>query len=138
MINQNFTNPMYPMNYQNPYLNSRPAYTQNNGILWVQGVEGAKGYQMSPNSILLLMDSENDGVFYIKSTDNIGMSSLRTFKYTEVNTAEVGAVPLPDLSEYVKKDELQELIKNMIGGYQDEQLVSTAIPERANKSNAKH
>lgn len=137
-MNQGFNNPMYPINYQNPYLNAKPAYTQNNGILWVQGVEGAKGYQMTPNSILLLMDSENDGVFYIKSTDNIGMSNLRTFKYSEVNTAEIGATALPDLSEYVKKDELQELIKNMIGGYANEQSVSTTVQERTVKSNAKH
>ena len=136
-MNQGFNNPMY-QNYQNPYLNARPTYTQNNGILWVQGVEGAKGYQMTPNSILLLMDSENDGVFYIKSTDNIGMSNLRTFKYSEVNTAEIGATALPDLSEYVKKDELQDLIKTMIGGYANEQSVSTTVQERTVKSNAKH
>ena len=57
--------------------------TPNNGIVWVQGIEGAKAYQMNPNSNIQLMDSENNGIFYIKVTDNIGMANLRVFHYTE-------------------------------------------------------
>ena len=123
-----FTN--YPMQYTNQFTNRT-----SNGILWVQGIEGAKAYQMPPNGILLLMDSENDGVFYIKSTDNIGMSNLRTFKYNEVKTSEVGGVP--DLSEYVKKDELQDLINSMIGGNR-EQPIQSALQERTVNTNGKH
>ena len=116
-FNNPFTN--YPTQYTNQLTNQYTNRT-NNGIQWVQGVEGAKAYQMPPNGILLLMDSENDGFFYIKSTDNIGMSTLRTFKYTEVKTSEVNAIPMPDLSEYVKKDELQGLIEKMLGGSENE------------------
>ena len=97
----------------------------NNGIIWVQGIEGAKGYQTTPNSIVLLMDSENEGRFYIKSTDNIGMSNLRVFSYTEIN---VNTTPVnTDLSEYVRKDELQSLISNLIkpAEVNNEQSVST-------------
>lgn len=65
----------------NPYLQQRPNpfYQQqaNNGILWVQGIEGAKAWQLSPNSNVILMDSENDGRFYIKISDNVGMCNLR-------------------------------------------------------------
>ena len=93
----------------------------NNGINWVQGVEGAKAYQLTPNSNVQLMDSENDGIFYIKTSDNIGMCNLRTFKYEEI----VEKSTKPDMSEYVKKSELQDLLNSMLGGTSDEQSIST-------------
>lgn len=110
----------YP-NYQmsNPY----PQTEQNNGIMWVQGLEGAKAYQMSPNRNILLMDSENEGTFYIKVTDNIGMANLRVFNYTEVTAQDVKKDPI-DLSEYVKKSELQELLTELYKEVTDEQSIS--------------
>ena len=57
--------------------------TAGNGIIWVQGEEGAKGYLVAPGENRLLMDSENS-TFYIKSTDASGMPlPLRVFDYTE-------------------------------------------------------
>ena len=56
--------------------------TAGNGIIWVQGEEGAKGYLVAPGENRLLMDSENS-TFYIKSTDASGMPMpLRVFDYT--------------------------------------------------------
>jgi hypothetical protein len=92
----------------------------NNGITWVQGIEGAKAYQLNPNSNVILLDSESDR-FYIKTSDNIGMCNLRVFDFTEVtNDIQNGVVKQTqqevDLSNYVTKDELQEVLKNMRGG----------------------
>ena len=116
---------MFPTQYAQRYSNPYPA-PQTNSILWVQGIEGAKGYQTTPNSIVLLMDSENEGRFYIKSTDNIGMSNLRVFSYTEINLSQSPNVN-NDLSEYVRKDELQSLITTIIkpSEVKDEQPVPT-------------
>lgn len=55
----------------------------NQGLLWVQGEAGAKSYLLAPNTTVLLMDSEGSR-FYLKSTDNAGMPSLRIFEYSEV------------------------------------------------------
>lgn len=70
----------------NPYIYPQPQITQpqqaNNGILWVQGVEGAKSYLVAPNNSVILMDSEGNK-FYIKSADMAGMPTLREFTYTE-------------------------------------------------------
>lgn len=125
-----FVNPMFqpqtnPYQRQNPYYPQNPANTNNNGINWVQGIEGAKAWYMTPNSNVILMDSENDGIFYIKVSDNVGMCNLRTFRYTEI-TGQVSQKPEPqiDLSEYVKKSELESLINSMLGGVKDEQSVS--------------
>ena len=115
----------YSYPYQQPYQSQTYGNqsTTTNGIIWVQGIEGAKAYQLVPNSNVLLMDSENDGIFYIKVSDNVGMCSLRTFKYEEIISNQTAQV---DLSEYVKKTELEALINSMLGGSKNEQSVSTA------------
>ena len=95
-----------------------------NNIIWVQGIEGAKAWQLAPNSMAILLDSESDGKMYIKVTDNIGMGSLRVFNYVEeiAQPAQVNTINSSlDLSQYVKKDELSTLIKEII----NEQSVST-------------
>ena len=106
-------------NQYNPYMQQqqRPTFfqNQNNGINWVQGIEGAKAWQLPPNSNVVLMDNDNDGIFYIKVSDNVGMCTLRTFSYTEI-TSKPAEQPQIDLSEYVKKSELQDLIEKMLGG----------------------
>ena len=127
-----FMNPMQNQNFQNPYL-SRMSPQPQNGINWVQGIEGAKAWYLQPNSNVMLLDSENDGVFYIKVSDNVGMCTLRTFTFTETTQVpQSSTAPEIDLSEYVKKSELESLIKSMLGG-QNEQSVSAIKP----KSNAK-
>lgn len=90
----------YPQMYQRP---------MTNGIIWVQGIEGAKAYQLAPNSNAILMDSENDGRFYIKVSDNVGMCNLRSFKYTEI-TSQPKSV---DMSEYVTRQELEDALRSI-------------------------
>ncbi len=83
----------------------------NQGLLWVQGETGAKSYLMAPNTTVLLMDSEGSR-FYLKSTDNAGMPSLRTFEYTEiVQSAPQAPQTAPeDLdSKYVTRQEYDAL-----------------------------
>lgn len=99
---------------QNPYM---PQYDIN----WVNGVEGAKSWRMNPNTKVPLFDSENDGIFYIKICDNIGMCTLRVFKFEEITPKP--ATQVPDMSEYVKKSELETLINSILGGNVDEQTV---------------
>ena len=111
-------NPGYSPTY-NPYI-AQP--TQNNGINWVQGIEGAKAYQLAPNGNVVLLDSENEGRFYIKVSDNVGMCTLRIFKYEEI-------VNNPTPGDYVTKSELkaeiEAVINSMLGGNTNEQSVST-------------
>lgn len=109
----------------------------NNGITWVQGIEGAKAYQLQPNSNTVLMDSENDCIFYIKVSDNIGMSSLRVFKYSEV-TSVPKETPKPsneiDLSQYVKKDELQALLTSIMAQENKNEQTVSATQSKSTKS----
>jgi hypothetical protein len=90
-----------------------------NNVIWVQGKEGANSWQMNPNSLAILLDSENTGIMYIKTTDNVGISSLRMFEYTEVTGKKTESVSKStvddlDLSQFVRKDELNTFIKELI------------------------
>ena len=129
-----------------PQKNFMPYFTNNsitgnnastNNIGWVQGIEGAKAWQLNPNSMVILLDSEVEGKMYIKVSDNIGMSSLRIFNYVEetpttnVNVTENNSL---DLSQYVKKDELVNLIKEILNNEQS--ISTTATKDAVNSANA--
>ena len=87
------------------YNNGFLGYQQKNGINWVQGIEGAKAFQLPPNSNTVLLDSENDGLFYIKICDNIGMCSLRKFRYQEIIDE-----PQPQPNQYITRNELMAIL----------------------------
>lgn len=124
--NQQYGNFVPNRNVYNPYFNSSPAgvSTSTNNIVQVQGIEGAKAYQLNPSSMAILLDSEAEGKMYIKVSDNIGMSNLRIFNYMEEVPSSAATVNQDlDLSAFVRKDELSKLIKEIIA---DEQPISTA------------
>ena len=104
--------------------------TSTNNIVWVQGIEGAKAWQLNPNSMVILLDSEADGKMYIKVSDNIGMSTLRIFNYTEVlpqaNSSQAEPIKQDlDLSLYVRKDELSKLLKELMANEQSIQTTQS-------------
>lgn len=87
-----------------------PPQQGNNGIIWVQGEEGAKAYMVAPGNSVFLMDSEAS-VFYIKSSDASGMPMpLRIFDYTERTSARTPAqVAQMPQEEYVTRQEFNAL-----------------------------
>lgn len=109
-------NNYFPMGYQQAYPNynqmpQNPSQAQNgaqNGIVWVQGIEGAKAYPVAVGTSVLLMDSE-DSVFYVKSSDASGMPMpLRIFDYSERSTQ---PTPQPQvMPEYVTREEFERQI----------------------------
>ncbi len=103
MNNMNgMTQPQYNTAMPNPMPNHgqqgfAPQPTQSQpavppSIIWVQGEEGAKSYQLLPNESRMLMDSENN-FFYLKSTDGSGMPTTRKFKYEEITLGQ--GIPKP-------------------------------------------
>lgn len=111
---------MYNQQPQNVYGFNAPYVS---GINWVQGVEGAKAFRMKPNDMVVILDSENEGVMYIKTSDSIGMCTLRTFNYQEVTQQHSNT----DMTQYVKASELEskveEIINRLLGGAKNEQSV---------------
>ena len=110
---------------RNPY-----SITPTNNIIWVNGIEGAKAWQLSPGSMAILLDSETDGKMYIKVSDSIGMPSLRVFNYVEeIASTQVTNNKNLDLSQYVRKDELNNLIKELMTNEQSVPTVATSITD---------
>jgi len=111
-----------PQMYQNQYM---PQTQQQNGLIWVQGIEAAKSYPVSAGQSVLLMDSESNA-FFIKTADASGMPlPLRVFDYSErtSNNApktahETHTEPSIDLSAYVTRDELESRIAQIRADYE--------------------
>lgn len=120
------------MNMQSPYSmnqNSANSTVQGNTI-WVQGYEGAKAFRTTPNSLFVLLDNNLEKL-YIKSTDNIGMcNGLRRFKLIE-ETEEVKPATAETLADYVRKDELKDLIMSLIPSNSATPPAQTIVKEEA-------
>lgn len=101
----------FPMGYQNYY--QQQVQQQNNGIIWVQGLAGAKSYLVAPNTTVQLWDSEEQ-VIYLKSADASGMPTMKVLDYTirEQQNAPTVQADLIE-SDYATKKELLD-IKNQI------------------------
>lgn len=89
-----------------------PIGQPSSNIIWVQGIEGAKGYQLPNKANMLVMDSENEGTMYILSTDEVGMRRMRTFHFEEIEQKPVEHV---DMSQYATKDDVRNIILEMFG-----------------------
>lgn len=123
-FNQFQQRPQYSSTYFNPVTG---ATASTNNIVWVNGIEGAKAWQLNPNSMAILLDSENEGKMYIKVSDSIGMSNLRIFNYVEeLPSTRVTNNNDLDLSQYVRKDELQNLIKELMTNEQSVPTIASS------------
>ena len=102
--------PYYPTYPQSPYYGA--AQQQSGGLIWVQGIEGAKSHAVGAGQSVLLMDSESN-CFFIKSADASGMPMpLRVFDYTErVQNAQKQPIAAGlDISGFVTRDEFEARI----------------------------
>ena len=68
-----------------------PNYTQysnnNTNLIFVNGLEGARGYRIRPQQTMLLIDSTQSRI-YLKSTDNLGIETMKTYSIAEVENKE--------------------------------------------------
>lgn len=113
----------YGNNLVNPYQDYSNFFSSKNGVnnsynnqglntnlIWVQGIEGAKALMLNPGAKVVMIDSEIENRLYIKVADELGATKLRKFDLIEIFEDEQPA----KLSDYVRKDELQDLILSML------------------------
>lgn len=62
-------------------------YTEQpiSNIEYVNGIEGAKALILPPNSTKLVLDSDSKQ-FFIKTTDQTGRPSIKTYSYTDIES----------------------------------------------------
>ena len=101
----------YTQPAQNPYMDRlaqmQPPQQPRDGLIRVTGMEGARAYQMPPNSAVALFDGGQD-VFYVKTTDDAGFPTIRAYSFQPMEQAQaMGA------NEFVTRAEFEQL-KEMI------------------------
>lgn len=81
-----------------------------NGLVSVTGIEGAKAYQMPPNSSMPLFDG-NEDLLYVKTTDAAGYPTIKAFRFEPVEQAAATTTPPADYVPRAEFDELVEQVK---------------------------
>lgn len=87
---------------------------QNNYYAFVNGIEGAKAYQVMPNQSVMLMDSDNP-IAYMKEANAMGQSTLRYFKLVETSERELRGEQFNGNQQpnYALKTDLESLNKKL-------------------------
>lgn len=107
-----YASPMSGYYSRNQHIGQMGYYQQpQNGLIRVTGIEGAKAYQMPPNSMAALFDSGSD-VFFFKTTDGAGFPTIKAYSFTPVDINGNGA------GEYVTRKEFDELKGLIMNGKQ--------------------
>lgn len=113
-----FQNPYAALMAQQPYynqpqmMNNQPIMQQQEPIqnlIRVNGIDGAKAYQMPANSTAALFDANND-ILYVKSTDGAGFPSIRTFSFTEVKEQQQETTHV----DYISREEFENFKKELM------------------------
>lgn len=117
---------MYGFNpYTMPQAPVGVANTNRGELIRVTGFDGARAYQMPPNSNAALFDS-NEDIFYVKTTDGAGFPTIRAFRFTPMETQ---ATPAND---FVTREEFERLRQEVLS--YGKQPISEHNPESAQQS----
>lgn len=113
--NPGFYQSPYTQPMQNPYMDrlaqmqAQPQQPPRDGLIRVTGMEGARAYQMPPNSAVALFDGGQD-IFYVKTTDGAGFPTIRAYAFTPLQ--DQAATPHGDYVTRAEFNELKEMIMN--------------------------
>lgn len=107
----NYTNPYgygdrYTPQYQKP---------QTGTYAFVNGIEGAKGYQLKPGATSVLLMDADGYLCYMKALDKEGKPIIRYFKLEEVDEAAARKLlqPSSPTDNYATKDDIEAINKKM-------------------------
>lgn len=112
----------YPAQYQSyqtfqqtPVQQPQPQSQMSSGIQWVQGKSAAQAFNVMPGQTVLLMDSDSP-TLYLKSTDQSGRPMpMVVYDLIERKDPEASidnhSTPNVDLSDYVKRADMEEYIR---------------------------
>lgn len=112
---------MNPYNPFQPRQQGFPGQPQN--LIRVTGMDGAKAYQMPPNSSVALFD-EGEDIFYVKTTDGAGFPTVRAFAFSPIEINQ----PAKTTGEYVTREEFEELKGMIFDGKQSVRKNSRTSP----------
>ena len=102
-------NPFTPYGYQTPVFQQLQFPSQQTQLTKVSGLDGAKAYQMAPNSAAALFH-ESEDIMYVKTTDGAGFPTIRTFRFEPIEE------PSGDNSRYVTVEEFEKFKEEFLNG----------------------
>lgn len=79
-------NPYQPTSPMMGGFGSNPYQQISNSYFYVNGIEGARQFQMAPNQTALLMDNDSP-CLYVKSTNQMGQSAIKAFRLEEIKAS---------------------------------------------------
>lgn len=101
--------PLYnPYGQPQPFSWSQPAQPIN-GLVRVDGEEGARMYMLPPNSVSPPLFLSEENAFFVKTTDGGGASTLKKYTFEEVPEE-----PVQPNVDYVTKDYLDSWAAKMM------------------------
>ena len=115
--NQNYG--MYQPNYQQQMVQTQPQYQQSQHDTPIQDIkfvtaDEAKAYIVMPNTKVMLMDRDKS-IFYIKSADSLGKSTLEGYKYTKLEDNSMESVsPQIDTKDFVRKEDMKSFLSGFL------------------------
>ena len=80
-------------------------------LVKVTGMDGAKAFQMAPNSSVALFNDSED-IFYVKTTDGAGFPTIRAFRFEPYDE------PTTKVEQYVTLDEFNKFKEEILNGKQ--------------------
>lgn len=131
MFQNPYANLLAQNQYYNPQMNNQQIFPQEQpqNLIRVNGIDGAKAYQMNANSTVALFDA-NEDIVYIKNTDGAGFPSIRIFKFEEVNEI----TKSEEKQDYISRKEFEEFKKEIMNN--GKQSISRSKSNLTDKSSS--
>lgn len=129
-------NPYGNQQFQNMNWSYRPTVTTAppiNGLIRIDGIEGAQMYQLPPNSVSPPLFVGDENAFFIKTTDGGGAATLKKYTFAEA--------PMPsnnNSSEFVTREYFDQQMNNIMEAINGKHPVSEQPSETAGKLNSQH
>lgn len=111
----NYQQPTYPYGqFNQPQVQPQPQQpTQYKQYTFVNGIEGAKAFQLGNNQTMMLLDSENP-IIYKKTSNEQGQSTIQYYKMIEISEDEVKNLNIAELDElYASKEDVEAINKKI-------------------------
>ena len=115
----NYGQQMYGNQYPQYGQQAQPPMQTQTGLNRVTGIEGARAFQVPPNSVVPLFDDTQD-VFYIKTTDSGGFPTLKGYRFSPIE--DTPTQPTQGLT----RPEVEQIIREELAKY-EQQSVSNNI-----------
>ena len=115
----NYGQQMYSNQYPQYGQQAQPPMQTQTGLNRVTGIEGARAFQVPPNSVVPLFDDTQD-VFYIKTTDSGGFPTLKGYRFSPIE--DTPTQPTQGLT----RPEVEQIIREELAKY-EQQSVSNNI-----------